>query len=152
MYEVPSQNSSRHLIKMPRMSPFKDSDDITSCLIRFENLAVISGWPQETWSTHLALLFSGSALNVYSTLPDEVVSDYGKLKAAILKAFKRTPEQYRKDFCSVRIDPNQNFSQFLTNLYRTFDYWTESADVDTTFEALRDFMVRDQFIFAVPLR
>ena len=153
VYDVtaPNQNGNQGLIKMPKMPPFTDSDDITAYLIRFENLANISGWPHETWATHLALLFSGSALNVYSTLPEDVISDYSKLKAAILKAFKRTPEQYRKDFRTARINANQNYSQFLTNLYRTFDYWMGSAGIETTYEALRDFMVRDQFMFAVPL-
>ena len=75
---------------MPKLPLYKSGEDITSYLIRFENLAKLSKWPQDTWAARLALLFSGPALNVYSTLPDDVCQNYDALKDAILKAFRKT--------------------------------------------------------------
>ena len=138
------------LRKMPKMPVFHDGEDITAYLIRFENLAVLSQWPEDSWATRLALLFSGTALNVYSTLSDEVIADYSELKKAILKAFKKTTDQYRKEFRFAKITSNQNYSQFLTNIFRLFDYWIESAEIDKTYASLRDFLVADQFLTALP--
>ena len=147
----PTQSDfSSSSLKMTKMPVFSDGDDITAYLIRFENLATLCQWPEDSWATRLALLFSGTSLNVYSTLPDDVVKNYQELKKSILKAFKKTPEQYRKEFRYSKITSNQNFSQFLTNLFRLFDYWVESAKIDKTHESLRDFIVGDQFLTSLP--
>ena len=81
------------------MPVFTDGEDITAYLIRFENLAVLCQWPANTSATRLALLFSGTSLNVYSTLPDDVIEDYQKLKEAILRAFKNHLYQKITKFC-----------------------------------------------------
>ena len=145
-----STSADSSVIKMPKMPAYTDGDDITAYLIRFENLATLSSWPIDTWATRLALLFSGTSLNVYSTLPDDVIHDYAKLKSAILLAFKKTQDQYRKEFRYLKMSNTQNFSQYLTDMYRHFDYWMESAGISQTYGDLRDFMVADQFVTAIP--
>ena len=51
----------------------------------------------------------------------------------ILKAFKKTTDQCRKEFRFAKITSNQNYSQFFTNIYRLFDYWIESAKIEKTY-------------------
>ncbi|KAK8719265.1 hypothetical protein OTU49_014141, partial [Cherax quadricarinatus] len=55
----------------------------------------------------------------------------------------------RSEFRHIKITPNQNYMQFLTTLFRLFDSWIDSAEVDHAFESLRDLMVRDQFLSSV---
>ena len=115
-------------VAVPKLKLYESGEDITAFLIRFENLAKLSGWPKESWATRLALLFSGDALNVYSTLPEDVCRDYDQLKDAILRAFRKTTEQYRREFRYAKFK-DENFMQYLTNLYRLFDFWIESTKI-----------------------
>ncbi|XP_068241429.1 uncharacterized protein [Palaemon carinicauda] len=137
-------------IKPPRLLPYNEDEDITAYIIRFESVASLCKWPVSEWTTRLALLFSGTALNIYSTLSEEEIADYVSLKAAVLRAFKRTPEQYRKEFRFAKMSSKINFSQFMTQLFRHFDYWFHSSDVDDSFENLREFIVVDQFLTVLP--
>ena len=50
----------------------------------------------------------------------------------------------------LRYPPSSTFQQFLTDLYRLFDYWLDSAAIEKAFESLRDFMVVDQFLTLIP--
>ena len=147
-----SDNSdfSSSMIKMPKMPAFKDGEDITSYFIRFEQMAKMCGWPPESWATRLGLLFQGDSLKVYSSLPPETMQDYDELKKAILRAYKRTPDQYRKDFRFAKIGHKENYSQFLVSLYRLFDYWVKSTNIEETYNALRDLVVGDQFMTSLP--
>ena len=141
--------SDQFSVAMPKLPLYDKGEDITAYLLRFESLAKLSNWPKETWATRLALLFSGPALNVYSTLSEEVCKDYDLLKDEILKAFRRTTEQYRKEFRYTKLK-EENFGQYLTNLYRLFDFWVGSAKIQKTYEELREFIVTDQFFSSVP--
>ena len=131
-----SDNSNAHISKefsvaIPKLPLYESGEDITAYLIRFETVARLSKWPKEIWPTRLALLFSGATLNVYSTLPEEVCKNYDALKAAVLKAFRKTPEQYRREFRYAKFK-QENFMQYLTNLYRLFDFWVDSAKIQKT--------------------
>nr|XP_053641247.1 uncharacterized protein LOC128694907 [Cherax quadricarinatus] len=143
--EYPSQEPN---IRMPQIPPFSEQDDIAAYITRFESTATLCDWPVDSWATRLGLLLSGSALNVYSTLPSDVISSYSLLKKAILQAFKKTTHHYRSEFRHIKIT-HQNYMQFLTTLFRLFDSWIDSAEVDHDFESLRDLMVRDQFLSSV---
>ena len=133
------------MVKMPKMPPFNDGEDITAYFIRFEQMANVCKWPADSWAVRLGLLFQGNALKVYSSLPPDIMNDYEALKKAILKAYKKTPDQYRKDFRFAKISSKENYSQFLVSLYRLFDYWVNSTGIAKTYEALRDLCVGDQF-------
>ena len=58
-------------------------------------------------------------------------------------------EHYRKEFRSARLGQNSTFSQFATDLSRKFDAWMLSAEVDKTFDNIRDKMISDQFLASV---
>nr|XP_053646620.1 GRB10-interacting GYF protein 2-like [Cherax quadricarinatus] len=97
--EYPSQEPN---IRMPQIPPFSEQDDIAAYITRFESTATLCDWPVDSWATRLGLLLSGSALNVYSTLPSDVISSYSLLKKAILQAFKKTTHHYRSEFRHIK--------------------------------------------------
>nr|XP_053641097.1 uncharacterized protein LOC128694815 [Cherax quadricarinatus] len=96
------------------------------------------------------MLFSGTALNIYATLSQDIICNYNLLRKAILKAYQKTTNSYRKDFRYATVEHSQNFQQLQVTLFRLFDFWIESSGIDHTYESLRDFMVADQFLTALP--
>ncbi|XP_069958553.1 uncharacterized protein [Cherax quadricarinatus] len=95
------------------------------------------------------MLFSGTALNIYATLLQDICN-YNLLKKAILKAYQKTTNSYRKDFRYATLQPGQNFQQLQVTHFRLLDFWIESSGIDHSYESLRDFMVADQFLTALP--
>ena len=68
----------------PTLQKLSSSDDIESYLDMFERVARQQGWPNEIWSTQLAGLLSGDALDAFSSVPAEVARSYAQVKEAIL--------------------------------------------------------------------
>ena len=147
---LPRSDLSDDLLKMPKLPPFRDGDGITSYFIRFERMADMFKWPKVTWATRVGLLFQGHAMKIYSSLPPAITEDYAQLKSAILRAYRRTPDQYRQDFRQAKIGDHENYTQFLVTLPRLFDYWYDSLDYEKTFEDMKNLVIGNQFISTVP--
>ena len=131
--------------------PYKDGEDITAYIIRFERIASMLGWDKDSWAVKLGSLLQGKALDVFSSLGVSVTSDYESLKENLLKGFKCTTEQYRQEFRSARIGAHLNYSQFLIFLFRQFDFWINSTSISKDYKSLRDFIVGDQFLSTLPV-
>ena len=89
-------------------------------------------------------------MNVYSNLDEITTKSYSVLKKSLLHAFRLTDDHYRKFFRSTRIQPDSTFQHFTIDLSRKFDLWLNSANVDRDFDSLRDYMLVDQFMAAIP--
>ena len=126
--------------------PYKDGEDMTSFLIRFERIATLLKWEKSRWAVQLGMLLQGRALQTFASLPPETTDDYDLLKDALLTAFKCNENQYRKLFRTARISPHENYSQFLASLTRHFDFWLNSMNVENNFESLKNAMIGDQFL------
>nr|XP_027212198.1 uncharacterized protein LOC113805404 [Penaeus vannamei] len=71
-----------------KLPTFNDGqDDIDSYLQRFERFAKLHKWNKEDYHVYLGSLLRGHALKVYVSLPDDTVSNYEKLKEALLRAY-----------------------------------------------------------------
>ncbi|XP_050710138.1 uncharacterized protein LOC126994908 [Eriocheir sinensis] len=55
-------------------------------------------------------------------------------------------DNYRQDFHHARIRVGKSYQQFFIHLTQLFQAWLEAYDVLCTFEALREFMLLDQFL------
>ena len=106
-----------------KMIPFKDGDDLTSYLTRFERVADLSGWDDKKKAICLCSLLQDKALNIFSSFPNDVSESYARLKPALLNAFKLTEEHYRKQFRSARLQPDCTFLQLGVELERKLDSW-----------------------------
>ena len=134
-----------------KLLPFREKDDLVSYLTRFERVAQVYNWDDNKKAVHLASLLQDRALTIYSTFEDDTTQSYVLLKAALLKSFKLNEEHYRKEFRHAKFATDCTFSQFAVDLKRKFDLWMESANVDKTYDAIRDKMICDQFISLVNL-
>ena len=59
-----------------------------------------------------------------------------------------TERRFRKKFCYSRPERSETFVQFSSRLYCYLNKWLTLAKVEKSFEAVCDFMARDQFLEA----
>ena len=78
----------------------------------------------------------------------EDAADYDKLKDALLKNFDMTERGFRKKFRYRRPESSDTFIQFSGRLCSYLNKWLTMAKVEKSFEAVCDFMARDQFLEA----
>ena len=100
------------------------------------------------WAAYLSALLKGRALDVYDRLSTEDAADYDKLKDALLKNFDMTERGFRKRFRYSRPERLETFIQFSSRLCSYLNKWLTMAKVEKSFEAVCDFMARDQFLEA----
>ena len=81
-------------------------------------------------------------------LSTEDAADYDKLKDALLKNFDMTERGFRKKFRYSRPERSETFIQFSSRLCSYLNKWLTMAKVEKSFEAVCDFMARDQFLEA----
>ena len=131
----------------PKFPYFKESKDkMDSYLSRFEKYAVANKWDRSIWAAYLSALLKGRALEVYDRLSVADANDYEKLKDALLKNFDMTERGFRKKFRNDRPERSETFIQFGSRLRSFLDKWINMAKIVNTFEAICDFMARDQFL------
>ena len=129
----------------PKLPYFEESKDkMDSYLSRFEKYAVANKWDRSIWAAYLSALLKGRALEVYDRLSVADAIDYEKLKDALLN-FDLTERGFRKKFRNDRHERSETFIQFGSILRSYFDKWINMAKIENTFEAICDFMARDQF-------
>ena len=90
----------------------------------------------------------GRALDVYDRLSTEDAADYDKLKDALLKNFDMIERGFRKKFRYSMPERSETFIQFSSRLCSYLNKWLTMAKVEKSFEAVCDFMARDQFLEA----
>jgi len=143
-----TSSSRRHHRKAgPKLPHFHESkDNIDSYLRRFERYAVLQDWPADEWALYLSALLKGRALEVYSRLTEEEAHDYCKLKAALLRKYELTAEGFRRKFYEVRREQSETAAQFTSRLMGYLDRWIQLAEIEQTFQGLKELMVREQFL------
>lgn len=67
------------------------------------------------------------------------------MKAMLQKSCK-TPEEFRVDFRSSKIQPGETYQQFSSQFGCKFEQWLESFNIDSTYSALRNFMIFNRFL------
>ncbi|XP_047469564.1 uncharacterized protein LOC125025584 [Penaeus chinensis] len=133
----------------PSLPVFKDEEDITSYQIKFERLSSLLNIKEETLAIRVGSLLTGKAVDIYTSLPPEITSDYQLLKKALLWGYSKTPASYRNDFRSAKIKYGETYEQFAVRLGRLFDYWVDACAITKDYTSLRDFMLLDQLMSSI---
>ncbi|XP_076057552.1 uncharacterized protein LOC143035027 [Oratosquilla oratoria] len=141
-----NQTSSQDIfVKRPDLPTYQE-EDIASYLSRFERVANLLHVEEDSLAARLGSTLTGKAAELYSTFDLATISNFSLLKHALLTGFDKTPERYRLDFRNDKIRVGENYRQFATRLRQLFDNWLEACKVPQSFEALRQFVVLDQFL------
>ena len=122
-------------------------DDIHVYLQRFEQVCRKVKLPDDEMSYELGNLLKGQALNVYSRM--QVGSDpvnYPELKKELLLKFQANAKGFREKFRTCRPEKGDTAIQFSRRLSSYFDRWLELSKINSTFDALRDIILQEQFL------
>ena len=88
-------------------------------------------------------------MDVYTRMSDADVSDYDKLKKALLTRYNYTEDGYRKRFREATPETEETPDQFVIRLKNYLAKWLElSGSSPQNFDALVDLIVKEQFINA----
>ena len=79
-----------------KLLPYRETDDLTAYLTRFERVADLYKWDDARKAIQIASLLQGRALSIYSSLDDVVTESYDLLKEELLKAFSTAPVKANK--------------------------------------------------------
>ena len=141
----PKEKSSNP--RSPKL-PYFDEHTVKmdSYLTRFESYALSNKWDPSMWASYLSALLKGRALEVFVRLSGDDQSDYGQIKEALLTNFDLTERSFRKKFRDCRPEKAETFRQFSGRLASYLDKWLGLAKVEKTYEAVCDFLARDQFL------
>ena len=93
-------------------------------------------------------LLKGRALDIYDRLSTEEAADYDKLKDALLKKFDMTEREFRTKFHYSRPERSETLIEYNSRLCNYLSKWLTMVKVEKSFEAVCDFMARDQFLEA----
>ncbi|CAI5768512.1 finger and SCAN domain-containing 12-like [Podarcis lilfordi] len=105
--EEPTEAPWQELLKkmeLPRSEwekpqlPEEPLDDAKSFLASFERVAKTCRWPREEWAARILPALMGDAEQDFSGLEGKDKEDYGKVKAAILRAEAKNREEQRQRF------------------------------------------------------
>ena len=141
----PKEKSSNP--RSPKLPYFDEhTDKMDSYLTRFESYALSNKWDPSMWASYLSALLKGRALEVLVRLSRDDQSDYGQIKEALLTNFDLTERSFRKKFRDCRPEKAETFRQFSGRLASYLDKWLGLAMVEKTYEAVCDFLARDQFL------
>ena len=141
----PKEKSSNP--RSPKLPYFDEhTDKMDSYLTRFESYALSNKWDPSMWASYLSALLKGRALEVFVRLSRDDQSDYGQIKEALLTNFDLTERSFRKKFRDCRPKKAETFRQFSGRLASYLDKWLGLAKVEKTYEAVCDFLARDQFL------
>ena len=83
---------------------------------------------------------------MYDRLSVADAVDYKKLKDALLNFFDMTERGFRNKFHNDRPERSETFIQFGIRLRSYLNKWINMAKIENSFEAICDFMARDQFL------
>ena len=134
-------------VKLPKLAPFNETkDDMDSFLFRFEKYVKAQNLKEEDWAMSLSALLSGDALEVYRRLGKDDSDSYEKLKKALLKRYELTEEGFRNKFRDTKIQRGETPTQFMDRLRNYFERWIEFGEIEKSFDALLDLMLREQFV------
>lgn len=130
--------------KCIRLIPPFNEQDVDKFFLLFERVASTLGWPENMWSLLLQCVLTGKAQQAYAALPADESLVYGKVKAAVERAYELVPEAYRQKFRNLRKLENQSYAEFGRDKMTLFDRWCVSQGVKD-YDQLRELILIEEF-------
>lgn len=146
------QTGNRHQVRSKikiKMPFFDEKEDMDAYLRRFERVMEAQDISREEWSTHLAVLLKGKALEVYVRLSPSDASSYEIIKTALLKRYDMTEDGFRRKFRTAKLDSGETHTQFAQRLANYLDRWVQLSQTNKTYEHLCDLLLKEQLLNAV---
>src|SRR6218665_106397 len=130
--------------------PKFQEQDLEKFLLNFEKSMEIHNFPKDKWTALIHTKLTGKASKVFSTLSTEQCKNYDIVKAALLTAYSRIPEFYRKKFRNLTRGHLETFSNFAFRLQLPFQSWIDGANVANDADKLKELFKLEQFVNCFP--
>jgi len=129
------------------MSRFNDKEEaIDDFLVQFEKLATAHQVPAQHWAINVSAFLQGAAREVYHGLAAEEADDYAALKKALLCHYRLTAENYRKLFRDSVKKATETHAQFHNRVRGLFEKWMKMAEVEHTYDGLREVILKEHVL------
>ncbi|XP_075042363.1 uncharacterized protein LOC142101822 [Mixophyes fleayi] len=134
----------------PENFPVLEKDgDLDTFLRGFEKTCRQYGLAKDQWAQYLTPGLRGKALEAFADLPPEMDGNYEAIKSALLQRFNITPEAHRQKFRDLKRSASDTYSGLVAQLCASFKQWVGGLQI-TTFDALQDLMIQEQFLTLCP--
>ncbi|XP_075056495.1 uncharacterized protein LOC142142509 [Mixophyes fleayi] len=134
----------------PENFPVLEKDgDLDTFLRGFEKTCRQYGLAKDQWAQYLTPGLRGKALEAFADLPPEMDGNYEAIKSALLQRFNITPEAHRQKFRDLKLSASDTYSGLVAQLCAFFKQWVGGLQI-TTFDALQDLMIQEQFLTLCP--
>ena len=133
--------------RTPRAPAYKFShfneklEDLDTWFTVFEKQCKAFDVPDEDRKGHLFGLLSGKYRDTLLTLDDET---YEQIRNKMLKTYNLTADGYRTKFFNLEPTTGETITAYTQRLQACIDKWISLANIDRTFEALKDMLVTHQ--------
>lgn len=128
----------------PKLLPLTGEDDIEHFLATFERMAHVCHWPKDGWAVRLVPLLTGKARSAYVSMDIQDSEDYDKVKVSILSKYEITPETYRQQFRSLKIEPGETPKELYVRLKELFSKWVKPEK--STVQEISETIILEQFL------
>src|ERR1043165_753399 len=150
----PSPEHDKDVFRMAsavKFVPKFDEANIEHYFVSFEKAMTIHKFPRDKWTALLHPQLTGKAQQVFSELSLEGCQDYDTLKQALLTAFARVPEFYRKRFRTLLKGTQETFSAFAFRLALPFHRWLEGEGALDDLPKVLEVFKLEQFVNCLPV-
>src|SRR6218665_3056916 len=130
--------------------PKFQEQDLEQFLLNFEKSMEIPNFPKDKCKALIHTKLTGKASKVFSALSTEQCKDYDIVKAALLTAYSRIPEFYRKKFRNLTRGHLETFSNFAFRLQLPFQSWIDGDNVAKDADKLKELFKLEQFVNCLP--
>lgn len=143
-------NESFRLASAIKFVPKWEDTDIEQYLLSFEKAMMLHHFPRDKWTALLHPQLTGKAQKVFSELSLEDCANYDRLKQALLTAYERVPEFYRKRFRSMSKDKLETYANFAFRLQLPFQRWMEGEGAVDDVKRALEVVKLEQFVNCLP--
>lgn len=134
-----------------KLLPKFDEIDIEYYLLSFEKTMAIHKFPKDKWTALMHTQLTGKAQKVFAELSVEECQNYDILKQALLTAYARVPEFYRKRFRSMVKGNLETYSNFAFRLSFPFKSWLQGEEAFQSLERTLEVLKLEQFVTCLPI-
>lgn len=132
------------------MKPKKVGEDIALFLVHFERTCERCNFAEGTWSQRLVTLLPGEAANVVARLTASDTVDYGKVKAALLRRYRISPEALRQRFREASKTSDEGYSEFAYGLKTNLVELLKGAEVYESKDKITVCICLEQLYLSIP--
>ena len=128
--------------------PLYDSktERIDDYIEQFQRLAHNQKLPEQFWVSNLLNFLPSSVRGVCNLLPLEEQDKFEEVKKALLHHFQLDAHAYWKMFRASTKNASENHRQYHVRVKTIFEKWIKMANVEKTFDALRDEILKEQVV------